>query len=193
MQKRCYANTPQPSIESVYGSATSSILAGNPKENYASFKNLASVTVPTVYNIKKNLKRRIRSSSIAGQLLDMTSNQRLCSTTYQQTPMERCLCRSQILEPVVRPWLEAKEDFVLEEDDDSGHGTSASNIVRKWKQTHGLEACFNCASSPDLASIENCWQPLEAHMRKYPHWSDNTIKELILEGWTGVSQKSSIS
>ena len=28
-----------------------------------------------------------------------------------------------ILDPVVKPWLERGDDFVLEEDGDSGHGT----------------------------------------------------------------------
>ena len=40
---------------------------------------------------------------------------------------------NQILEPVVKPWLEAGHDFVLEEDNDSGHGPGKSNIVRTWK------------------------------------------------------------
>ena len=35
-----------------------------------------------------------------------------------------------ILEPVVKPWLQAHHDFVLEEDGDSGHGPGKSNIVR---------------------------------------------------------------
>ena len=35
-----------------------------------------------------------------------------------------------ILEPAVKPWLEAGEDFVLEEDGDSGRGSGKSNIVR---------------------------------------------------------------
>ena len=44
-----------------------------------------------------------------------------------------------ILEPVVKPWLEAGHDFVLEEDNDSGHGPGAKNIVRDWKAKHSLE------------------------------------------------------
>ncbi len=88
----------------------------------------------------------------------------------------------QILEPVVKPWLEAREDFVLEEDGDSGHGTSQSNIVRTWKKTNKLEYFFNCASSPDLAPIENCWQTPKQHLRKYPHWDDSATRELVLEG-----------
>jgi hypothetical protein len=36
----------------------------------------------------------------------------------------------QILEPVVRPWLDAGEQFVLEEGGDSGHGTSPHGLGR---------------------------------------------------------------
>ncbi len=36
-----------------------------------------------------------------------------------------------ILEPVVKPWITAGEDFVLEEDGDSDHGPSKKNPVRK--------------------------------------------------------------
>ena len=61
-----------------------------------------------------------------------------------------------ILDPVIRLWVEAGKDFVLEEDGDSGHGTSQKNIVRSWKEEHKLESYFNCASSSDLSSIENC-------------------------------------
>ena len=44
-----------------------------------------------------------------------------------------------ILEPTVKPWIEAKHDFVLEEDGDSGHGLGKSNIVRTWKQNNDLK------------------------------------------------------
>jgi hypothetical protein len=94
----------------------------------------------------------------------------------------------QILEPVVKPWLEAGHDFVLEEDGDSGHGPGRDNIVKSWKHDHHLQHYFNCASSPDLAPIENCWLPPKQHLQKYPHWDDSTTKELILEGWGRVSQ-----
>ncbi|OCK86020.1 hypothetical protein K432DRAFT_285622, partial [Lepidopterella palustris CBS 459.81] len=48
---------------------------------------------------------------------------------------------------------------VLKEDRDSGFGTRALNIVRTWKKNHGLELYFNRHDSPDLALIQNCWQP----------------------------------
>ena len=86
----------------------------------------------------------------------------------------------QILEPVVKPWLLEKQDFVLKEDGDSGHGKAKyCNIERQWKEVNGLEHFFNYASSPDLSPIENCWQPKQ-HLKKFPHWDDHTTKELIV-------------
>lgn len=94
-----------------------------------------------------------------------------------------------ILEPVVKPWLEAGDEFVLEEDGDSGHGTGRANPVRKWKEDHGLKSYFNCAQSPDLSPIENCWLIPKSHVHKYHHWDDSTLEELIHEGWAHVSQE----
>ena len=48
----------------------------------------------------------------------------------------------QILDPIVKPWLDQGHNFVLEEDGDSGHGPGKSNIVRTWKEEHGLEHYF---------------------------------------------------
>ena len=58
--------------------------------------------------------------------------------------------RDLILEPVVGSWLREGQYFVLEEDNDSGHGTSKTNIVRTWKKQNGLQSYFNCSSSPTL-------------------------------------------
>ena len=42
---------------------------------------------------------------------------------------------NKILEPVVKPWLLEKQDFVSEENGDSGHGKAKNrNIVRQWKE-----------------------------------------------------------
>ncbi|KAF8857210.1 hypothetical protein BDZ45DRAFT_547405, partial [Acephala macrosclerotiorum] len=99
----------------------------------------------------------------------------------------------QILEPVVKPWLDAGHDFVLEEDGDSGHGYNKNgtpNVVTKWKKDHGLETYRNCVHSPDLSPVENCWQPIKHHIREQPHWDVDTLKELVLEAWDRLSQKS---
>ena len=98
--------------------------------------------------------------------------------------------RDQILEPIVKPWLEEGQRFVLEEDGDSEHGKAMNkNIIRRWKEENRLNYYFNYASSPDLSPIENCWQPPKQHLRKYPHWDDATTKSLIIEGWEAVSQR----
>jgi hypothetical protein len=89
----------------------------------------------------------------------------------------------------VKPWIEQRDDFVLEEDSDSLHSpTDNNNIVQQWKKKHRLESYFNCAQSPDLALIENSWQPTKAHTRKHAHWDNKTLMELILEGWDRITQ-----
>jgi hypothetical protein len=71
---------------------------------------------------------------------------------------------NQILEPIVKPWIDAGHDFVLEEDGDSGHGPprSTGNIVMDWKRQYGLNHYFNCPGSPDL---EDAWQPTKCATR----------------------------
>ncbi|KAF2179332.1 hypothetical protein K469DRAFT_596295, partial [Zopfia rhizophila CBS 207.26] len=71
-----------------------------------------------------------------------------------------------------KPWIDRGDGFVLEEDNDSGHGTGNSNIVRTWKQKNGLESYFNCSNSPDLSPIENCWQPPKQYLKRFPHWDE---------------------
>jgi len=95
-----------------------------------------------------------------------------------------------ILEPVVGSWLRNGHSFVLEEDNDSGHGTSKHNIVRTWKKDNGLESFFNCASSPDFVPIEKAWQGPKQYVRKRPCWDDSIVKELAQEGWDSVKQTS---
>lgn len=52
----------------------------------------------------------------------------------------------QILELVVNGWVLRGDDFVLEEDGDSGHGrvptTRTNNPVAHWKKKYGLETLF---------------------------------------------------
>ncbi|KAF2183648.1 hypothetical protein K469DRAFT_710450 [Zopfia rhizophila CBS 207.26] len=95
----------------------------------------------------------------------------------------------QILEPIVKSWIESHQCFILEEDGDSGHGPGKSNIVRTWKKENGLQYYFNCYSSPDLSVIENCWQPPKQYVKKFPHWDEQDTRELAIEGWEKVNQK----
>lgn len=73
-----------------------------------------------------------------------------------------------ILEPIVRPWLEDKQDFVLEEDGDSGHGgTGRKNPVRRaGKKRMGI-----------YLWIENCWAiPEKCILENSLTGDDNTLK-----------------
>ncbi|KAK4100945.1 hypothetical protein N658DRAFT_74700 [Parathielavia hyrcaniae] len=71
--------------------------------------------------------------------------------------MSMQIYRDDILEKAVSPWLARGDQFVLEEDGDSRHGTGKNNIVRDWKQQHGLKYFCNTPGSPDLSPIENGW------------------------------------
>ncbi|KAF2629187.1 hypothetical protein BU25DRAFT_465246 [Macroventuria anomochaeta] len=96
----------------------------------------------------------------------------------------RVVYRDQILEPVVKPWLVCGDTFTLEEDNDSGHGGgSGNNIVAIWKHKNKLDSYFNCPNSPDLAPIENCWQPPKQYLKQFPHWDEFETRELAYEGW----------
>lgn len=104
--------------------------------------------------------------------------------------MTQLVYRDQILEAVVRPWLQAGQQFVLEEDGDSGHGPEKENLVRKWKEENGLKLYFNYHDSPDLSPIENCWQAPKQNVNKYPHWDDYTVRELMEKGWEDLRQET---
>lgn len=68
-----------------------------------------------------------------------------------------CADIDQILKPHVKPLPHAGGWFVLEGDSDSGHGSADNNnMVRHWKEKHGLGYFFNAPKSPDLACLESC-------------------------------------
>lgn len=57
--------------------------------------------------------------------------------TNSNGKMSQKIHLEQILKPIVKPWIEAGQDF--EEDNNSGHGPGKSNIVRTWKEEQGLD------------------------------------------------------
>jgi hypothetical protein len=97
--------------------------------------------------------------------------------------------RDQILEPHVKPWIEAGHQFVLEEDGDSGHGPGkGQNPVRVWKQDNGLKSYFNTPGSTDLSPIENAWKVPKQHIRRHAVWDDQELRSLAIEAWKSLSQ-----
>ena len=94
----------------------------------------------------------------------------------------------QIIEPIVKPWIDRGDNFVLEEDRDSGHGPprGMGNIVKDWKAKHNLEYYFNCPGSPDLDPIEDAWQPTKQYVRHFGHWEPDETRTLAQEGWDGI-------
>jgi hypothetical protein len=101
---------------------------------------------------------------------------------------------NQILEPRVKPWIEDYRDFVLEEDQDSGHGPTVpkkgKNIVQKWKEQHGLEYYFNISHSPDIPPIEKAWQAWKEYISKFEYYDKMELEELAAEGWHHGDAKS---
>ena len=70
-----------------------------------------------------------------------------------------------IFEQHVLSLLKQGDTFILEEDGDSGYDkANNNNIMRQWKQQHGLQYYFNAPQSPDLSPIENCWQPTKGYI-----------------------------
>ena len=67
-----------------------------------------------------------------------------------------------ILDPVVKPLLEAGEDFIMEEDRDAVYGIDGNkaNPLRQWRSANRVQAYMNPAKSPDLTAIEDCLQSL---------------------------------
>lgn len=97
----------------------------------------------------------------------------------------------QILEPVVKPWLDRGDQFVLEEDGAPGHGKAQDqNIIQRWKASNNLQCYFNTVSSPDLSPIENAWRAPKAHIREHAIWDDEALKEAAEEGWEAFTQGS---
>ena len=100
--------------------------------------------------------------------------------------------RDVILNGQVAQWLAKGDQFVLEEDGDSGHGggnSAKSNIVKAWKEEHGLKHFFNTPGSPDLSPIENCWRAVKQYV-KANRYLGSDLRLLILEGWKRIDQTS---
>jgi glutaredoxin-related protein len=137
-------------------------------------------------SIEKNLKKKHAWAAVNHNFKSDIRLYDVSSNTNEK--MSQRIYIDQILKLVVKSCLDRDDDFCLKEDDDSNHDTDKNNIVRKWKQDHELKYYFNCVSSSDLSSIENCWQSSKQHIRKFSHWDEIITIELIYEKWDTISQ-----
>lgn len=125
---------------------------------------------------------------------DFKSDLTFYETSSPNGKMTQLVYRDRILKPVVLPWLRTGQNFVLEEDGDSGHGPAKNNnIVRRWKEEVGLKFYFNCPSSPDLSPIENCWRAPKSNLSSVAHWDDDTAARLLIDGWKNHLEQESIN
>jgi hypothetical protein len=97
-------------------------------------------TVRIVFNITQNQedeKGTVWQHSWAAIRYNFKSDLNFHTTKSCNGKMSLEMYRDQILEPIVKPWLERGDDFVLEEDNDSGHGggTSKKGNMEKEAQS----------------------------------------------------------
>ena len=93
-------------------------------------------------------------------------------------------------------WVREGKKFILEEDNDSGHGTSQKRradgswacSVRRFKEENGIKHYFNAPSSPDLAPIENVWRIEKQRLKSNDYWNPEYMRERIQEEWKGIPQ-----
>ncbi|KAH0492913.1 hypothetical protein TgHK011_007840 [Trichoderma gracile] len=92
--------------------------------------------------------------------------------------------RDHILGKVVKPWLDQGQDFILEEDRDSGH---RSKIVDEYKKKEGICYFYNAAGSPDLSPIENAWRIPAQVVTAFPYNNRQDLRpfRILRRYWAG--------
>ena len=79
---------------------------------------------------------------------------------------------------------------ILQEDNDSSHGTrSKNNVARKLKEANSIKTLCHPAQSPDLNPSEGIWNILKQRVRKrYGDWRTiDELKQVILEEWDKIT------
>ena len=93
----------------------------------------------------------------------------------------------EVLEPHVLPLI--APDYILHEDDDSGHDAASDSVVERWKMEHGLQYYISSSESPDLSILKNCWRPIHHFVDRNEECDEITLRQRILEAWNEVSQR----
>lgn len=58
--------------------------------------------------------------------------------------------------------------------------------IKPRSADNSLETYFNRAKSPNFTPKENWWQALKVYIQKRPYFDEQSLEELILEGWEKV-------
>lgn len=104
---------------------------------------------------------------------------------------------NEILQKEVATWKDDPRRWCLEEDGDSGHGTTKpTNRVEKAKIGLGISreigdhhtAYFNHSHSPDLSIVEDVWSYPKIYVKRRPHWDDEMVADLVQEAWAQIPQ-----
>lgn len=100
---------------------------------------------------------------------------------------------NQILRPIVGQWVEDGDDFVLLEDNDSGHAPSGYGVVGAWKRENiPGRFIFNAPYSPDINIAENAWRVPDHYVRVHSLTAETAddLELLACEGWVQLKQSS---
>jgi hypothetical protein len=111
--------------------------------------------------------------------------------------MTKKIYLEQILKGTVQKWIEKGEDFILEEDRDSGHGTSKKRRkdgqyaceVARWKEQNKVHCYFNAPSSPDLSPIENSWHLEKRELRQQDQLEQDKFQAEIMLIWLSIPER----
>ncbi|KAL9077424.1 MAG: hypothetical protein Q9161_000269 [Pseudevernia consocians] len=150
-------------------------------------------TPPTLLNALSKSEKPIAIQSNEPKLKESMKELLRMFPGNSNGPITHKIYYDKILEALVKKWIERGDDFCLEEDGALGHDggpkARSDSLVAKWKDKKKIDHGFNCHDSPDLASIENMFQGPKGHMRKHPHWDEQSLMDILPEGWDQVSQE----
>jgi hypothetical protein len=108
-------------------------------------------------------------------------------TGSRQQRMTQNVYKTEILGTVVQGWIDAGQDFILEEDNEPGHGPD-SGPMKVYKQDMGLVYYVNCARSPDLTPFGSYWDLLKQDMAEFGLATTPNVFQFAQERWRELDQ-----